>query len=114
MLNWILLAGDLVVPSAMNFNQNSGSNIADLVFSPGYAAYKLVAFEECGSMYIPVYQDDTVSPPGYYDPTLKLKNWYVCLTRYSYLYTSLVFKIGVTGEPQNPSCVAVEVTREWV
>lgn len=114
MLNWILLAGSLTVPSAMKFNQDPGSNIADLIFSPGWNTYTLIAFKDCGSMYLPVNRDDTVSPPGYYNPPLKLQSWYICLTRYSYLYNTLNFKTGLAGEPQNPTCEAVEVTRVWV
>ena len=114
-LNYILTAvGGLTVPSAMDFYQHPGSNLADLIFSPGWDDYRPVSFETCGSMYIPIYQDDTVSPPAYYEPTRKLKNWYICLTRFSYLYNALVFKIGVTGEPQNPTCELVEVLRVWV
>ncbi|KAF1844587.1 uncharacterized protein K460DRAFT_429333 [Cucurbitaria berberidis CBS 394.84] len=115
-LNYILtIGGGINVPSAMKFSQSPGSNIADPIFSPGWDDFTPIAFdEECGSAYIPIYQDDTVSPPSYYNPTLKLKNWYICLTRFSYLYTTLVYKFGVTGEPQNPTCVAVEVVRVWV
>ena len=102
------------MPSPMSFYQNPGSNLADLVFTPSSSESQLVMFEDCGSMYIPVYQNDQVSPPAPYEPTLKLKNWFVCLTRYSYLYNTLVFKLGVTGEPQNPTCQAVEVVRQWV
>ncbi|KAF2128961.1 hypothetical protein P153DRAFT_367259 [Dothidotthia symphoricarpi CBS 119687] len=115
-LSWVLSAnnGALLVPSAMSLSENVGTNIAIPIFMPGWDKYDLVAFEETGSMYISVYQNDTVSPPTYYSPTLKLKNWYVCVTSYSYTYETLVFKIGVQGVPQNPSCTKVDVERVWV
>ncbi|KAJ4369911.1 hypothetical protein N0V83_005675 [Neocucurbitaria cava] len=115
-LNWILtIGGGLNVSSGMSFSQQPGSNLADLIFSPGFDTdNRPVAFESCGHMYVPVYQDDTVTPPGSYGPPRKLMNWFICLTRFAYLYESLVFKIGVTGEPQNPTCVAVDVERVWV
>ena len=66
---------------------------------------------DCEDLYIPRTQDDTVSPPAYLDQQENATNWYVCLTRYAYLYETLVWKIGVKGEPQNPSCKKVQVTR---
>jgi hypothetical protein len=65
-------------------------------------------------MYIPRNQDDTVSPPVGLEEVDKVQNWYVCLTRYAYLYETLVWKIGITGEPQNPSCQKVQVYRQFV
>lgn len=115
-LTWVLSAnlGALLVPSSMHLSQSVGTNVAIPIITPGWSKYDLVSFDECGSMYMSVYQNDTVSPPTYYNPTLKLKNWYVCLTAYAYTYETLVFKIGVQGEPQNPSCKKVEVERVWV
>lgn len=62
-------------------------------------------------MYISTGLDDTVSPPAYFNPNKKVKNWYICLTRYSYLYQTLSWKVGLTGRPQNPSCQKVDVIR---
>ena len=71
------------------------------------------AFEEDGCLYIDASRDDTVSPPVYFDPDRHVKNWYICLTRYSYLYTTLSWKVGLTGTPQNPSCQKVDVIRVY-
>jgi hypothetical protein len=95
----------------MNINPPLSSNIANPTFSPGTTPYSIIAFEKSGCAYIPAYQDDTVSPPTYYNPNRKLKNWYICLTRWSYLYQTLSWKVGVTGEPQNPSCQKVDIVR---
>ncbi|KAF1833931.1 hypothetical protein BDW02DRAFT_551553 [Decorospora gaudefroyi] len=114
-LGWHLTLGALRVPSAMNFDYDPGSNLATPVIMPGQSRYEPVAFEAgTNHMYIPVKQNDQVSPPEPYLPPLKLKNWFNCLTRYSYTYETLAWKVGMTGEPQNPTCTAVEVHRVWV
>lgn len=111
-LSWVLRAGgNLTVPSAMAMSPYLTSNVVNPIFHPGESPYTLIAFQEDGCTYVTASQDDTVSPPVYYDPSLKLKNWYVCLTRWSYLYQTLSWKVGVTGEPQNPSCQKVDVIR---
>lgn len=102
------------VPSAMRLSTSEVSNVAVPIFLPGESPYSLVLFDDCGSMYISAVQDDTVTPPKYFDPALKVMNWYICLTRWSYTYETLVWKVGLTGEPQNPSCEKVAVERVWV
>jgi hypothetical protein len=114
-LAYVLRAGGgLEVPSSMQLSNQLTSNVAIPVISPGWDDYTAVYFDECGSLYIPAYQDDTVSPPESFPGTMRVKNWYVCLTRYTYTYTTLAWKVGLTGEPQNPSCQKVEVERVWV
>lgn len=111
-LSWILRAsGNLTVPSAMNMAPSLSSNIVNPTFYPGDSPYALIAFEDNGCTYISTAMDDTVSPPAYYNPNRKLNNWYICLTRWSYLYQTLSWKVGVTGQPQNPSCQKVDVIR---
>jgi hypothetical protein len=114
-VNWILhAAGNLSVPSAMSIYTSELSNVGVPIFAPGPTPYSAVSFDECGKMYIETTLDDTVSPPEYVGEGIKVYNWYVCLTQWSYLYTTLVWQIGRTGEPQNPSCQAVNVTRVFV
>ncbi len=111
-LSWILRAwGGLNVPSAMSLPFNSASNLANPTFYPGVDKYDLIAFEEDGCAYIKTALDDTVSPPAYFNPSRKVKNWYICLTKWSYLYYTLSWKVGLTGQPQNPSCQKVDVIR---
>ncbi|KAJ8115813.1 hypothetical protein OPT61_g2624 [Boeremia exigua] len=111
-LSWILRAGGgLIVPSAMSLSFDSTSNLANPTFYPGVNERDLIAFEEDGCAYIRTTLDDTVSPPAYLSPARKVKNWYICLTRWSYLYYTLSWKIGLTGQPQNPSCQKVDVIR---
>jgi hypothetical protein len=106
--------GGLVVPSAMRLSITPTSNVGIPIFSPGYTEYSTLNFEQNGSMYIEAYQDDTVSPPINFQTPLKVKNWYMCLTRWSYTYNTLVWKIGLSDQPQNPSCQKVEVERVWL
>jgi hypothetical protein len=108
------IGGDMLVPSAMHISLDPLSNVGTPIFLPGWNRYSLVNFDECGGLYIEASQDDTVTPPSLYDPPLKVKNWYVCLSRWAYTYESLIWKVGLTGEPQNPSCQKVEVERVWV
>jgi hypothetical protein len=95
----------------MFLSYSSTSNVANPTFFPSASNYNLIAFEEDGCMYMSTGLDDTVSPPAYFNPNKKVKNWYICLTRYSYLYQTLSWKVGLTGEPQNPSCQKVDVIR---
>ncbi|KAJ4402495.1 hypothetical protein N0V91_007209 [Didymella pomorum] len=110
-ISWLLRAGNLTVPSAMHLALDTTSNVANPTFFPGTDDFTSVAFEEDGCLYIDASRDDTVSPPVYFDPDRHVKNWYICLTRYSYLYTTLSWKVGLTGKPQNPSCQPVDVIR---
>ncbi|KAF2640857.1 hypothetical protein P280DRAFT_507439 [Massarina eburnea CBS 473.64] len=103
------------VPSAMQFESIATSDIAWPNFSPKNITNTYVYFaKDCEEMYIPLNLDDTVSPPAYLEKTKKVQNWYVCLTRWSYLYTTLNWKFGVTGKPQNPSCQKVSVYRVFI
>lgn len=114
-LGWTLrAAGGLVVPSAMALSLSPTSNIANPTFGPGTDKYTLIAFEKDGCAYIEASSDDTVSPPSYFNPSRKVKNWYVCLTRWSYLYYTLSWKVGLSGQPQNPSCQKVDVVRVFI
>ncbi|KAH6642660.1 hypothetical protein C7974DRAFT_328184 [Boeremia exigua] len=111
-LNWILQAADGAnYSSAMGLSLSDTSNVANPIFFPGMIAHSPIAFEEDGCTYIEAVQDDTVSPPVYFKPIRKVKNWYVCYTRWSYLYYTLAWKVGLTGQPQNPSCQKVDVIR---
>lgn len=111
-LFWNLtLSGNFSVPSAMEFSIDATSNAAMPIFFPNNSSSTAVSFKESGNMYIARNVDDTVSPPASLNTTQALENWYICLTRWSYLYQTLVWKIGVEGVPQNPSCQKVAVQR---
>ncbi|KAF1966432.1 hypothetical protein BU23DRAFT_603560 [Bimuria novae-zelandiae CBS 107.79] len=106
--------GGEIVPSYMTMDPYIDSNIVNPTFGPGNSSFTSVAFTAGGCMYNPVWLDDTVSPPVFLDEAKKVENWYTCLTRTNYLYVTLSWKIGLTGEPQNPSCERALVIREFV
>ncbi|KAF1961111.1 hypothetical protein CC80DRAFT_488457 [Byssothecium circinans] len=111
------LTSNIVAPSSMRFIQRWTSNLATPIFLPGNASTTTVHFaKDCEEMYLPRGLDDTVSPPSWLTPSVseKVQSWYVCLTKFSYLYTTLEWKVGVTGEPQNPTCQKVSVYRVFV
>jgi hypothetical protein len=107
------------VASAMSFQYYPETNLADITFQPGYDRYTPVLFE-AGSdrMYISGSYNDLVEPPTNYISRRNLFTWYVCRTRYHYLFETLAWKVGATdgvaNEPQNPSCQAVGVKRVWI
>ncbi|OAL01824.1 hypothetical protein IQ06DRAFT_304078 [Phaeosphaeriaceae sp. SRC1lsM3a] len=108
--------GGQEVPSAMQLSINPTSNIAVPIIYPGYEQYSIVQFDESGSLYIAAYQNDFASPPESPSPPWKIYEWYVCLTRWSYLYETLAWKVGMDSHapPQNPSCQKVEVFRIYI
>lgn len=91
------------------------SNVAMPLLGDG--VQQMVAFDCEGFMNIQSMGDDRMSPPvPYWEPqvTMAYYRWYVCLTQYvTYLDWTLVWVIGAL-EPENPSCVKVEVQRRFV
>lgn len=90
------------------------TDVAVPIITTGNTSAIPVSFTSDGCMYFPKFQDDTVSPPVQFIAPLKLENWYTCLTEWSYLYVTLSWKVGIEGEPQNPSCEKVRVIREFI
>ncbi|KAK7185334.1 hypothetical protein DPSP01_011127 [Paraphaeosphaeria sporulosa] len=115
LLLWNLTVnGGEIVPSGMQFSSDLLSDVATPIFYPGNDTASSISFSSDGSMYIGRYRDDTVTPPVQLDPPQKIENWYICLTRWSYLYYTLIWKIGIKGVPQNPTCQKVQVYREFI
>ncbi|KAH7411863.1 hypothetical protein DE146DRAFT_256601 [Phaeosphaeria sp. MPI-PUGE-AT-0046c] len=112
----LLASGSMQIPSSMQLSINPTSNVAVPTIYPGFQQYTVVQFDDSGSLYIPAYQNDFVSPPESPSPPWKIKEWYVCLTRWSYLYTTLAWKVGMDSHspPQNPTCQKVEVLRVYI
>lgn len=98
----------------MEVSPDLTSDVVNPIIRPGNSTAVAVSFTSGGCMYFPKYQDDTVSPPVYISPPKKIENWYTCLTKWSYLYVTLSWKVGVKGDPQNPSCEKVKVIREFI
>lgn len=114
LLTWNLPIGDTqTLSEPMLLEYSPSSNLALPLFYPdGEGTY--VEFDGDDLMNIPTYVDDTVSPPVEDGPTSYYR-WYVCTTLYSsYTYQTLTWLVGSGDEvPQNPSCCAVSVKREF-
>jgi hypothetical protein len=61
---------------------------------------------DTNEMYILADQDDTVVPA-------RLKNWYMCKDKGLAQQALLHWKLGASGEPQDMSCVKVDIVRDW-
>tara|TARA_R110002003_G_scaffold119_5_gene10581 strand:- start:5654 stop:6160 length:507 start_codon:yes stop_codon:yes gene_type:complete len=94
------------IQTGAKFVNDPTPNIGVPIFDTWYTVipYTLVNFDQCGRMY----RADTENPP------MNVKNWYMCDVRYNYQYETLVWKIGLTSELNNPTCQKVEVERVWV
>lgn len=102
------------VSEPMRFYNDPTTNVALPLFEPGYEAQQ-VAFNNLNFMNIIGYIDDTKTPPkaGKYTEHY---NWFVCKTYFgSYTYTTLAWVNGNSKDlkPQNPSCVKVDVRRDF-
>ncbi|KAJ5730603.1 uncharacterized protein N7483_005111 [Penicillium malachiteum] len=106
--------GDEYESEPMSFYSDPSTNVAMLLFEPGYTQQE-VFFDKTSQMAIYSYYNDAVTPPTD-DEAKILKNWYLCETNFSgYTYTTLNWVLGNgKAKPQNPSCVKVQVQRKFV
>ncbi|KAK2766282.1 hypothetical protein FQN54_007799 [Arachnomyces sp. PD_36] len=113
-LIWDLPLGNETAPSPMSFWSDPSTNVALPLLQPGYDA-QYVSFGEEDRLAIISYLDDTKTPPTG-DSAYALKNWYVCQSYFSgYQYQTLNWVFGnAEAKPQNPSCVKVDVVREFI
>ncbi|CBY01777.1 hypothetical protein IAQ61_009992 [Plenodomus lingam] len=112
-LTWILQAASMNVSSSAYFNYDPTTDIALPILEPGSARPQIVAFDLQNRLTLQGSVDYTVQPPqpGVYR---EFYRWYACETYFaSYRYVNLAWKLG-PGEPENQSCVAVNVTRIFV
>lgn len=98
----------------MSFYVDPSTNVALPLFEPGYTSQQ-VTFGDEDDLAIFSYLDDTQTPPTGQEVKV-LKNWYVCQSYFTgYQYQTLNWVLGnEDAEPQNPSCVKVEVQRDFV
>lgn len=98
------------IPSSMYFNYNPTSNLVLPLFGPGDGSAEQVAFDAENKLTIQGYVpgNNTGTWQQYY-------RWYACAQTYysGYRYANLGWVMGDT-KPDNPSCVAVNVTRVFV
>jgi len=97
----------------MSFYTDPATNVAQLMFEPGYDQQDVVFSKSTNKMVIVSYLDDGKTPPTEATPRA-LNRWYVCQTLFEgYQYQTLNWLLG-NGTPQNPSCVKVDVKRKFV
>jgi len=111
LLTYSLDIGSENVSSVMEFSISVSSNVAQPIFQPSDSLDNgaLVAFDGDGKMNIQSYIDDTVYPQV--EETVTFYRWYACITDFlGYQYRTLAWMIG-PGQPENPTCVKVDVLR---
>lgn len=116
-LTWTLHGADFNVSEGLVFAPSLTSNVVAPEFEPAESYNFLLGFdcEDRLFMYSGYYDETTFTPdalPTQVDP-VPLYRWYACYT-YSlgYYYQSLAWV--TVGEPVNPTCEAVNVTRTFV
>jgi hypothetical protein len=99
-----------IIPSSMTFSYNPTSNLVLPVIYPGDENPQSVAFDADDKLSIQGYVpgNNTGSWQQYY-------RWYACAQTYysGYRYNNLGWGLGA-AQPENPSCVAVNVTRVFI
>jgi hypothetical protein len=109
-LTWVLQTSTLDVPSSVAFQYDPTSALAIPILSPGSDNPTLVAFDSQDDLTVQAYVPAS-NGTGNYE---QFYRWYACDTFYSsYNYENLAWSLG-SGKPENPSCVAVNVTRVFV
>jgi hypothetical protein len=106
-LTWWLQTSSIGdVPSSVSFSYDPATNLALPILSPGDEDAQTLAFDTQDELTVQGYtsSNGTTTWTEYY-------RWYACDTYFSgYQYNALAWGLG-SGKPENPSCVAVNVTR---
>jgi hypothetical protein len=97
----------------LNFAFSATSNVAVLLFEPSEQYTVPLGFDGDNKLFIYNYVDDTVFPPNATGGYHLYYHWQACVTYFlGYQYRALAW--ATTGTPVNPSCHAVNVTREFI
>ncbi|KAF3769896.1 hypothetical protein M406DRAFT_354167 [Cryphonectria parasitica EP155] len=116
-LVWVLETGDFNVSSGLVFTPPLTSNVVAPEFEPGSEGIDLVGFDDDDNLFIySSYVDDKTFTDGTFPTEITpypLYQWYACWTfDLAYYYQTLAWVTG--GVPNNPTCVAVNVTRNFI
>lgn len=114
-LTWFLPAGNLgLVPSSVFFSYDPTTDIALPILIPGSDQPQSLAFDEDNRLAVQGYIDYTANPPNGSAGVKDYYRWFACRTYYAgYQYEILAWGLG-PGKPENPSCIAVNVTRAFI
>lgn len=110
-LTWILHGANFNVSFPASFSYDPTTDIAVPIIGGGSPT--LLAFDADNKLTVQAYVQNSDQPPsnGAYKQYYR---WYACQTYYaSYHYTNLAWGLGA-AKPENPTCVAVNVTRTFV
>lgn len=114
-LVWILQGADFNLSSGLSFSQNLHSNVAVPSFTPS-PSYDYVGFDADNKLFIySAAYDESTFVAGEYpvgQPAVPQYQWYACYTYTGYYYHALAW--ATTGDPINPTCEEVNVTRTFV
>ncbi|KAF2465393.1 uncharacterized protein BDR25DRAFT_239524 [Lindgomyces ingoldianus] len=109
-LTYLLQGSNFNFSEPMGLYVNPTTNVALPLFYPGDNLATVVSFDESNLMNIQGYIDDTKSPAAVGNITAYYR-WYSCTTYYTgYTYVMLSWVLGAR-EPQNPTCIKVNVKR---
>jgi hypothetical protein len=98
------------IPSSVFFSYNPTDNLVLPVLGPGDSSAQSLSFNAQDELTLQGYVvgNNTGTWKEYY-------RWYACADTYysGYRYSNLAWGLGA-GKPDNPSCVAVNVTRKFI
>lgn len=112
-VTYLLRGGNFNESEPLGLYINPTTNVALPLFYPGGELATTMSFDSNNLLNIQGYIDDTQNPPTSGD-TVAYYRWYSCTTYYTgYTYVTLAWVLG-EGNPQNPTCVKVDVKRVFV
>lgn len=114
-LTWSLQTANIGnISSSVYFNYDPTTDIAVPILNAGSSNPQQLAFDANDKLTVQGYIDWTASPPNGTGNWKEYHRWYACDTYFAaYQYFNLAWGLG-PGTPENPSCVAVDVTRVFI
>ncbi|KAL6708967.1 hypothetical protein ACN47E_002094 [Coniothyrium glycines] len=115
-LTWILPGSNIgPIPSSVFFSYDPTTDITLPILQPGSDRSQSLAFDSDDKLTVQGYIDWTADPPSGANGVWKnYYRWFACKTYYSgYQYENLAWALG-SDKPENPTCVAVNVTRSFI
>ena len=112
-LTWIVPSNP-PIPSSVFFSYDPTTDIALPILGPGDEGAEQLAFDQYNRLTVQGYVDWTANPPNGNGNWKEYYRWYACRTYFTgYQYNALAWGLG-PGQPENPTCVGVNVTRVFV
>lgn len=114
-LTWFLTSANIgSIPSSVYFSYDPTTDTALPIIRTGDSEPQSLAFDSKDLLTVQGYIDYSASPPNGTGNWKEYYRWYACETYFAaYQYETLAWGLG-PNKPENPSCVAVNVTRKFV